>query len=205
MTSWGICDVVLLGAVTAEGDVVLAVVPAREGDGLSASTPMELAAMQATRTVTLDLDGYRVRDQDVAASSRSRTGWPSTPPRPRTRAPHTFGLQRESCGAGRDGVSATTAGGRARAAARARGGAPAAVASTLIDDVPRSSTTTGWRARASLSSSCARATALVGDRRCAMADGRRRSGSDAGASFHLVQAQTGRSARPRCSCMGRRR
>ena len=35
MTSWGICDVFLLGAVTPDGAVVLAMVPAREGDGLT--------------------------------------------------------------------------------------------------------------------------------------------------------------------------
>jgi alkylation response protein AidB-like acyl-CoA dehydrogenase len=60
MTSWGICDVVLLGGVSPEGDVVLAMVPARDSSGLTASQPMALAAMQATQTVTFDLDSFEV-------------------------------------------------------------------------------------------------------------------------------------------------
>ena len=67
MTSWGLCDAFLLGALSGDGEVVLALVPAVEGDGLSASTPLRLAAMSATSTVTLDLDGFVVPDAAVAS------------------------------------------------------------------------------------------------------------------------------------------
>ena len=138
MTSWGICDVFLLGGVTADGDVVLAMVPAREGHGLTASEPMALAAMQATQTVTLDLDGFEVEDADVAsvmpladwlAVDAAKTANPS---------PHTFGLQREAVRrladtASRrdDGTAAALAQQLGREGERLR-----RVAYTLIDDVP---------------------------------------------------------------------
>lgn len=66
MTSWGICDVFLLCGLTADRtEAVFTLVPAREAPGLVASDPMELLAMQATSTVTLDLSGYVVPDADV--------------------------------------------------------------------------------------------------------------------------------------------
>ena len=95
MTSWGLCDVFLLGGQTADGRMVLAFVEARNQPGLTASAPMRLAAMQGTGTVTLDLTGLQIADLDVAevvdaedwlAADRLKTANPS---------PHTFGLQRE--------------------------------------------------------------------------------------------------------------
>ncbi len=95
MTSWGLCEVFLLWGVTAQGDAVAAFVPAHESPGLTASAPMALAAMQATRTVTLELSGLQVDDADVArvvpleqwrAADRLKTANASA---------HTFGLQRE--------------------------------------------------------------------------------------------------------------
>lgn len=67
MTSWGLCDLFLLGGLSDDGQVVFALVAAVEGDGLSASARMELAAMSATSTVTLDLDGYFVPDSAVVS------------------------------------------------------------------------------------------------------------------------------------------
>ncbi len=66
MTSWGLCDVFLLGGTSPEGEVVLVLLPAREGPGLRATPPMRLLAMQASSTVALDLDGLLVPDADVA-------------------------------------------------------------------------------------------------------------------------------------------
>ncbi|MGB8652145.1 MAG: hypothetical protein WCD35_15955 [Mycobacteriales bacterium] len=68
MTGWGLCDVFLLCGTTADrSQVVLALVPARVQEGLRASAPLPLLAMQATGTVTLDLSGFEVADEDVAA------------------------------------------------------------------------------------------------------------------------------------------
>lgn len=59
-TGWGVNDVALLAGATAAGEVVFGLVPARAGDRLRPSSPMRLAALQASGTVTLRLDGLRV-------------------------------------------------------------------------------------------------------------------------------------------------
>ena len=65
ITGWGLIDVVALGAVTADGDVIMAAVPAEPGPRLVVSPPLRLAAMGAAATVTADCDGLFVRDVDV--------------------------------------------------------------------------------------------------------------------------------------------
>ena len=65
MTGWGLCDVFLLGGLSADGELVLSMLDARDRTGLTSSAPMGLAAMQATRTVSLTLDGLPVSDDDV--------------------------------------------------------------------------------------------------------------------------------------------
>ncbi len=196
MTSWGICDVVLLAAVTVDRDVVLAMVPARDGGGLTASAPMELAAMQATVTVTLDLTGYLVRDEDVAvvvplgdwlAVDTAKTANPN---------PHTFGLQREivrrlaeTASERDDGTAAALAQQLGREGDRLR-----KVAYTLLDDVPAQeqiSDRLEVRA-ASLELVVRTATALVAATGgSAMAAGAAPQRLVREAVFHLVQAQTG--------------
>jgi len=95
MTSWGICDVVLLGGLTRDGEVVTVLLPAREGAGLSASAPMALAAMTATRTVTLDLAGVVARD-DEAVDVVDATHWLEVDRQKTSNAgPQAFGLHRE--------------------------------------------------------------------------------------------------------------
>jgi alkylation response protein AidB-like acyl-CoA dehydrogenase len=64
-TGWGLNDVALVGAVTPAEEVLLALVPARPGPGLTASEPMRTAALQAAVTVTLTFGGYRVPERDV--------------------------------------------------------------------------------------------------------------------------------------------
>jgi hypothetical protein len=195
MTSWGICDVFLLAAVTPDGEAVLAMVPAREGPGLAASTPMSLAAMQAAVTVTLELDSYAVDDSDVAtvlpltdwlAVDAGKTANPS---------PHTFGLQREAVRrltdtASRhgDGTAAALAQQLGREGERLR-----RVAYTLLDDVPAREQIEDRLAvrAASLELVVRTTTALVA------ASGGAAMGRSAApqrlmreAVFHLVQAQT---------------
>ena len=70
-TSWGLADLLLVGGLSPDGEVVLALVPARAQEGLAAGPPMRLAAMQGTSTVALTLDGLRVADADVAEISRA--------------------------------------------------------------------------------------------------------------------------------------
>jgi alkylation response protein AidB-like acyl-CoA dehydrogenase len=196
MTSWGICDVFLLGAVSPDGDVVLAMVPAREGAGLTASEPLQLAAMQATRTVTLDLDGYVVRDEDVAAVAPLDDWRAVDAAKTANPSPHTFGLQREivrrladTASRRDDGTAAALAQQLGREGERLR-----RVAYTLIDDVPaREQLEDRLAVRASSLELVVRsATALVA------ATGGAAMALDAApqrlmreAVFHLVQAQTG--------------
>ncbi len=94
MTSWGICDVFLLAAVAGD-EVVLALLEAREQPGLRASAPMRLAAMTATRTVTLDLDGLVVADDDVLEVAAAEPWLEGDRHKTANPSPHTFGLQRE--------------------------------------------------------------------------------------------------------------
>ncbi len=70
-TSWGLADLLLLGGLSASGEVVLALLPAVPQPGLSAGSPMRLAVMQGTATVVLTLDGLQVADADVAERSRA--------------------------------------------------------------------------------------------------------------------------------------
>ena len=195
MTSWGICDVFLLAGVTADGDAVLAMVPAREGQGLTASAPMELAAMQATGTVTLDLDGFGVADADVASVVPLAQWLEVDRAKTANASPHTFGLQREAVRrmaetASRrdDGTAAALAQQLGREGERLR-----RVAYTLIDDVPAQEHLEDRLAvrAASLELVVRTTTALVaatGGSAMALSSAPQRLAREA--VFHLVQAQT---------------
>lgn len=65
-TGWGLNDVMLLAGVTEDDEALFAFVDAREQPGLRPSEPMRLAALTASRTVSLDLDGLRVPEAAVA-------------------------------------------------------------------------------------------------------------------------------------------
>lgn len=81
-TGWGLNDVLLLAGVTEDDEALFAFAQAREQPGLRASPPMRLAALTASRTVSLDLDGLWVPEdavalrmpyEDWAAADRLRT------------------------------------------------------------------------------------------------------------------------------------
>lgn len=138
MTSWGICDVLLLGGRSAAGEVVLAVVDARDAPGLTASAPLQLAAMQATRTVTLDLDGLVVADADVASVEDADAWLAADALRTANAGPHHVGLQRE-CARRLAETAARRDDGTAAALAHAlglEGERLRRVAYTLLDEVP---------------------------------------------------------------------
>ena len=64
-TGWGLNDVLALGGVGADGEVVFGLVPARESGALHATAPLQLAAMSAAGTVQLQLTGLVVPDELV--------------------------------------------------------------------------------------------------------------------------------------------
>lgn len=94
-TSWGLADLLLLAGLSPAGDVVMALVPARDAPGLTASAPMRLAAMQGTSTVTLALDGLQVADADVAEVVREGDWREADRVRTANVTPAVFGLLHE--------------------------------------------------------------------------------------------------------------
>ncbi|MDH6220876.1 acyl-CoA dehydrogenase family protein [Streptomyces pseudovenezuelae] len=64
-TGWGLNDVMLLAGVTDTDEVVFAFTEAREQPGLTPSAPMRLAALTASVTVSLELDGLWLPDDAV--------------------------------------------------------------------------------------------------------------------------------------------
>ena len=59
-TGAGLADVVLLAGTHESGDSIWAVVPLADGGGLTVSEPMQLAAANASSTVSLSCEGLRV-------------------------------------------------------------------------------------------------------------------------------------------------
>lgn len=138
MTGWGLCDVVLLAGRTDADEVVFVLVPAREGAGVSASAPLPLAAMAATCTVALTLDGLRVADADVVEVVGAADWLAADALRTANAPPHVFGLQREcvqrlaqTASARDDGTAAALAHSLGQEGARLH-----RVAETLLEDVP---------------------------------------------------------------------
>jgi hypothetical protein len=64
-TGWGLNDVMLLAGVTDAGEALFAFTEAREQPGLRASEPMRLAALTASRTVSLELSGLWLPEEAV--------------------------------------------------------------------------------------------------------------------------------------------
>ena len=94
VTSWGLADVLLLMAETDDGQVVQALIPARECVGFVVTGPLALAAMGGTSTVGARLDALPIDDDDVLAVV-SKEQW-SARDRERTAnaTPAVFGLMR---------------------------------------------------------------------------------------------------------------
>jgi len=73
-TGWGLIDLLLVGAVTEDDQVMLALVPATAGGGLKPTAELSLSAMNGTHTVALELDGVAVGPADVVAMA-PRPAW----------------------------------------------------------------------------------------------------------------------------------
>ena len=136
-TGWGLCDLLLLAGRTDGDEVVFAFVAAQEGPGLSASAPLALAAMGATHTVALTLEGLHVPDADVVEVTDADAWLAADALRTANAPPHVFGLQREcvrrlaeTAAARDDGTAAALAHGLGQEGARLH-----RVAETLLEDV----------------------------------------------------------------------
>ena len=66
-TGWGLIDVVMIAGTAPDDRVVLALVPAREAEGLRAGAPLRLSVMGGTRTVPLTMDDVAIGSDDVLA------------------------------------------------------------------------------------------------------------------------------------------
>ena len=95
MTGWGLCEVFLLFAMTTDGQVVSVLVEAKDQPGLTSSAPMRLAAMAATSTVVLDLDGLQVGPEAVVEVVDAASWQAADSLKTVNASPHNFGLQRE--------------------------------------------------------------------------------------------------------------
>jgi len=65
VTGWGIFTLCVTAAPLADGRILFAVHPLGALDGMSASPPLDLAAMAVTQTVTVELDGFLVPEHDI--------------------------------------------------------------------------------------------------------------------------------------------
>ena len=73
-TGWGLIDLLLVGAVTEDDQVMLALVPARASDTLRPTDELRLAAMNGTHTVAVEVDGLAVGPGDVVVLA-PRPAW----------------------------------------------------------------------------------------------------------------------------------
>jgi alkylation response protein AidB-like acyl-CoA dehydrogenase len=66
VSGWGVIDVLVVSAAEIDtGDIVAAVVPAVTAPGIASVTAQDLFVADATRTVSVDVDGLFVRDDRV--------------------------------------------------------------------------------------------------------------------------------------------
>ncbi|WAP53691.1 acyl-CoA dehydrogenase family protein [Streptomyces sp. S465] len=133
-TGWGLNDVFLLGGATEDGEVVFAGVAAREQPGLTATDPLQLAALTGARTVGLLLDGLVLPDEAVVVRLPYERWATEDRPKNTNTNPAVFGVARAALDlldASGDGEAKETAGVLRERLAAARRDAYA-----LIDEVP---------------------------------------------------------------------
>nr|WP_199273031.1 acyl-CoA dehydrogenase family protein [Streptomyces broussonetiae] len=91
-TGWGLNDVMLLAGVSDDDEVLFAFTEARGRPGLRASEPMRLAALTATRTVSLELTGLWLPEEAVALRTRYERWAPADRARTLNAGPAVFGV-----------------------------------------------------------------------------------------------------------------
>jgi hypothetical protein len=105
-TGWGLNDVMLLAGVTDSDEALFAFTEAREQPGLRPSSPMRLAALTASRTVSLELDGLWL-PEDAVALRTPYASWAVTDrPRNTNASPAVFGVAATAIGLLEDDPSA---------------------------------------------------------------------------------------------------
>jgi len=194
-TGWGLVDVVLLAAQTADDDLVFALLPAAERPGLRPAGELALAAMGGTRTYRLELDGLAVLDEEVVAVVAREDWLAEDAARTANVTPAVFGVLHAVTGAldalgdQRDLPAARTL----AVALAAEGAQVRASAYALIDGVPageRIDDRLACRAAAlelTVRASAALVAAAAGSAMLLSAAPQRWARE---ALFHLVQAQT---------------
>ncbi|MFE5140565.1 acyl-CoA dehydrogenase family protein [Streptomyces fagopyri] len=91
-TGWGLNDVMMLAGVTDDGEALFAFTEAREQPGLRPSPPMRLAALTASRTVSLELGGLWLPDDAVALRTPYETWAATDRPKNTNASPAVFGV-----------------------------------------------------------------------------------------------------------------
>ncbi|MFF4805015.1 acyl-CoA dehydrogenase family protein [Streptomyces sp. NPDC001351] len=91
-TGWGLNDVMLLAGVTDSAEIVFAFADARDQPGLRASQPMQLAALTAARTVSLELDGLWLPEESVVLRTPQEKFALIDLPRSTNASPAVFGV-----------------------------------------------------------------------------------------------------------------
>lgn len=91
-TGWGLNDVMLLAGVTDAHEALFAFTEAREQEGLRPSDPMRLAALTASRTVSLELDGLWLPEEAVALRVPYAEWAKTDRPKPTNASPAVFGV-----------------------------------------------------------------------------------------------------------------
>ncbi|MFJ8005116.1 acyl-CoA dehydrogenase family protein [Streptomyces fagopyri] len=91
-TGWGLNDVLMLAGVTDDGEALFAFTEAREQPGLRPSPPMRLAALTASRTVSLELGGLWLPDDAVALRTPYETWAATDRPKNTNASPAVFGV-----------------------------------------------------------------------------------------------------------------
>lgn len=91
-TGWGLNDVMLLAGVTDEDEALFAFTEAREQEGLRPSEPMRLAALTASRTVSLELNGLWLPEDAVALRTPYEEWAKADRPKPTNASPAVFGV-----------------------------------------------------------------------------------------------------------------
>jgi len=97
-TGWGLNDVMLLAGVTEADEALFAFTEAREQPGLRPSPPLRLAALTASRTVSLELDGLWLPDKAVALRAPYETWAATDRPKSTNAPPAVFGITASALG-----------------------------------------------------------------------------------------------------------
>jgi hypothetical protein len=97
-TGWGLNDVMLLAGVTDADEALFAFTEARGQPGLRPSPPMRLAALTASRTVSLELDGLWLPDDAVALRIPYESWAVTDRPKNTNASPAVFGVTATAIG-----------------------------------------------------------------------------------------------------------